>query len=211
MATPLKIGLDFDNTLVTYDEVFLAAAREQNLLEDSFRGNKRMVRDAIRLLSDGELSWQKLQGHVYGKGLTGATMFKGVDAFLRRCRRERIPLTIVSHKTEYGHFDPDRTNLRNAAREWMRANGFFRADIYGISEDDVYFEGTRAEKIARIARIGCTHFVDDLIEVLDDPDFPQAVQKILLADDEHASDATADYVLCRDWRDVEKAIFGADN
>ena len=35
------------------------------------------MRDAIRLLPDGELAWQRLQGQVYGKGIGGATMVAG--------------------------------------------------------------------------------------------------------------------------------------
>ena len=51
------------------------------------------------------------------KGIGGATLIPGVDAFLRRCRTEGCAVSIVSHKTEYGHYDPDRVNLRDAARE----------------------------------------------------------------------------------------------
>ena len=127
MSARLRIGIDFDNTIITYDDVFLATARAWGLLRADFTGSKQAIRDAIRLLPDGELSWQKLQGHVYGKGLDQAAMFEGVDAFLRRCRLSNAQVVIVSHKTEFGHHDPERVNLRDAARDWMTKHGFFRA------------------------------------------------------------------------------------
>src|SRR5690349_24170596 len=132
MSAGRRIGIDFDNTVITYDDVFLAAAREWGLVGANFIGRKQAIRDAIRLQSDGELSWQKLQGHVYGRGLAQAAMFKGVDSFLIRCRAENVPVAIVSHKTEFGHHDPERLNLRHAAREWMTKQGFFTDACYGI-------------------------------------------------------------------------------
>ena len=39
---------------------------------------------------DGELAWQKLQGQVYGAGIRDAALIDGVDAFLRRCRADRL-------------------------------------------------------------------------------------------------------------------------
>ena len=87
----MRIGLDFDNTLIDYDRVFLAAARERGLVAPDFTGSKREVRDAIRLLPDGELAWQRLQGHVYGAGIGGAVLFDGADQFLQRCRARPNP------------------------------------------------------------------------------------------------------------------------
>ena len=79
MASRLRIGIDFDNTIITYDDVFRAAAEAGGLIAPGFSGNKQAVRDAIRLLPDGELAWQRLQGQVYGKGIGGAAMVAGVD------------------------------------------------------------------------------------------------------------------------------------
>jgi hypothetical protein len=85
------IGLDFDNTIVIYDEVFLVEAKKRGLV-GSANGpaSKKTVRDAIRLLPNGELAWQELQGFVYGQGIAQASMCDGVDVFLRRCRVEGL-------------------------------------------------------------------------------------------------------------------------
>jgi hypothetical protein len=202
---PKRIGIDFDNTIVTYDEVFCAMAKRFGLIGPAFVGTKQAIRDAIRLLPDGELAWQRLQGQVYSKGIADAKMIDGFAAFLRRCRAEGCATMIVSHKTEFGHYDPDRINLREAARDWMTARGLLGGEG-GIPAANVFFESTRSEKLSRIAGLLCTHFVDDLEEVLSDPDFPPGVQRILLSDGEPPHEA-APYVVCASWRDIEEQIF----
>jgi hypothetical protein len=146
----MRVGIDFDNTLIDYDRVFIAAAREKGLVAVDFTGTKRAVRDAIRALPEGELTWQRLQGEVYGTRIGGAVPFAGAGDFLRRCAREGIATFIVSHKTQYGHFDPTRTDLREAARGWMIAQGFMDPEHGGIPPDCVYFEDDRAAKLRRI-------------------------------------------------------------
>lgn len=196
-----RIGIDFDNTIISYDAVFRSAAIERGLVAGDFAGAKRAVRDAIRLLPDGEVSWQRLQGYVYGQGIGGATMFDGLEDFLRRCRRQGHGVMIVSHKTEYGHFDPARVNLREAALGWMHGRGFFAEG--GIARADVYFESSRAEKLARIGALKLTHFIDDLREVLDDPDFPPGVERILFAPD---ADVPLPYPAFPHWRGIADAL-----
>jgi hypothetical protein len=205
MASGLRIGIDFDNTVVAYDQVFCATAKLGGLISADFAGGKQAVRDCIRSLPDGELTWQRLQGQVYGKGISAATLIPGVDAFLRRCRAEGCAVSIVSHKTEYGHYDPERINLREAARKWMTANGLLDGE-FGIPSSNVFFEGTRAEKLARIATLSCTHFIDDLEEVLLDPALPPKVQRILFSKHEGVKSAVP-YIICTTWRDIEDRIF----
>ena len=67
----MRIGLDFDNTIIRYDEVFLAEAKRRGLVAPEFRGTKQAVRDTIRLLPSGEVAWQQLQGHVLFYHLCG--------------------------------------------------------------------------------------------------------------------------------------------
>jgi hypothetical protein len=202
-----RIGIDFDNTIVGYDKVFLAVARERHLVSERFVGDKRAIRDAVRLLPDGELKWQRLQGYVYGTGISDAVMFDGFDQFLRRCRSEGHTVVIVSHKTEYGHFDDNQVKLREAAHSWMTAQGFFREDGYGIFSNQVFFESTRAEKLQRIADLACTHFIDDLEEVLNDRSFPSTVTRILFAEMAVGS-GNLPYIVCPTWRQIEKVVFG---
>jgi hypothetical protein len=207
MTSEMRIGIDVDNTIIRYDDVFLESAKDWAVVDPSFSGGKQAVRDAIRRLSDGELLWQKLQGHVYGKGISAATLFPGVDAFLRRCCSEGCTVLIVSHKTELGHYDRDGVNLREAALAWMAEQSFFDEDRYNIRAENVFWENTREDKLARIDALACTHFIDDLEEVLTDPAFAEGVNRFLLSESEPTQFSPL-YVVCPTWRHIEEHVFG---
>jgi hypothetical protein len=179
----MLIGLDFDNTIAGYDRLFVRVARSDGLVGSEAEGwTKTQVRDRLRACGpEGERRWQRLQGRVYGAHMAEAELIPGVGAFLERCRDARVPVVIVSHKTEYGHFDPERINLRDAARAWLTTHGFFDPKGFGLSTGQVFFESTRAEKVARIVALGCSHFVDDLEEVFLEPGFPAATRRYLFA------------------------------
>lgn len=200
----MHIGLDFDNTIIRYDDVFVAAAKERGLIPEEFHGSKQQVRDAIRLLDDGEISWQKLQGYVYGAGIGGASMFEGLDAFLRRAKAHGDVVSIVSHKTEFGHYDPLRVNLREAALGWMEEQGFFESEGFGLSYENVHFGATREEKLAGIRASGVEVFIDDLEEVLDEPGFPSGVSKVLFS--QHPVSGKP-YPVYETWAEIAEAMF----
>ena len=199
-----RIGIDFDNTLIDYDEVFRILAREHRLVDGRFCGGKEAVRRAVRTLPDGEMQWQCLQGQAYGRGIVHAVKFEGAAAFLCGARAAGHEILIVSHKTEYGHFDPERVNLRAAALAWMERRGFFDDAGLGLSVANVRFAQTRAEKIEAIGRLDVTHFIDDLPEVLDDPAFPPDVVKILFTNGAPSRDARPNAFA--HWRDIAEAV-----
>lgn len=203
----MRIGIDFDNTIAGYDGTFRKAALDMGLIPQTFAGGKHEIRDAIRQLDDGELKWQRLQGQVYGKYMAEADMIEGVDRFLAACRDRSKTVFVVSHKTAFGHHDPERTNLREAARAWMVAHGFFDASGFAIEPANVHFEATRADKIARIADLRCTCFIDDLEEVLLDDSFPKGVRRILLGG--AAAGAAAPVERFPSWDSIGEALFGA--
>src|SRR6185312_452657 len=200
----LRIGIDFDNTIAGYDAVFAKAAVDMGFLEPGVAGTKATVRASLLERPGGEEAWMRLQGRVYGKLMSQAELLEGVGAFLLRCRDHEV--AIVSHKTRHGHFDPERVDLHEASRRWLAEQGFFAPDRFALSADRVYFEPSRDAKIARIRALGCTHFIDDLPEVLGDPAFPAGVVKLLLAPAETAA-ATGPYIACRSWREIADAVF----
>jgi len=199
------IGIDFDNTIVSYDELMCRAAIDRGLIRDGGERTKRAVRDRIRQLPDGEIEWQKLQARVYGPLMSGARPTDGLEEFIRWCRDAGMAVCIVSHKTEYAAYDETRTNLRTAALEWMAVRRFFEPGGLDLTCDSVYFESTRADKIARIRRIGCSHFVDDLEEVFLEPSFPADVQRILYAP--HATIVSSDgAVVMPSWQALREYL-----
>jgi hypothetical protein len=202
-----RIGIDFDNTIVCYDEVFVRTAKGEGLIPHDFRGGKAGVRDFIRRLTGGEEKWQRLQGKVYGSQMDDASLFEGVARFLSRCRqRADTSVFIVSHKTEFGHFDASGISLREVACAWMAKHAFFDKGGFNLADDALYFESTRDDKIERIARLGCTHFIDDLEEVLGHPRFPVGVRRILFLNGRSDRPAVS-YDVCADWREIEEAVF----
>ena len=202
-----RIGIDFDNTIICYDDIFLSAAKERGLVPSNFSGSKKEVRDTIRLNPGGELAWQKLQGYVYSRGIDRASPFEGLESFLARCCEAEHEILIVSHKTEFGNFDSSGTNLRTAAVSWLEKRGFF-SKSFGLQRENVFFESTRAEKIRRISATGFGCFIDDLEEVFAEPSFPGQVKRILFSAQRLISGIELDAV-CPTWSDVETAVFDA--
>ena len=180
----MRIGLDFDNTIVRYDELFHRCAIERNLVPVDTPVSKAAVREYLWGLPDGNTPWTELQGIVYGERMSEAKPCPGVMDFFAFCRDRGIRVLIVSHKIEFPALGP-RVNMRKAALLWIEKHCFYGTGQGGLGRGDVYFESSRTEKLERIAKLGCTHFIDDLPEVLADPVFPKGVEKILYAGDRH--------------------------
>jgi hypothetical protein len=202
----LLVGIDFDNTIAGYDHVFPVVAESEGVLPPGAATSKAEVRSLLRAEAGGETKWMALQGRVYGAHMHRARLIDGVADFLARCRAAGVKVCIVSHKTETGHFDPDRVNLRDAAMAWMVEQGFFTADGFGLERGDVYFSSTREAKVATIARLGCTHFVDDLEEVFLEPNFPKDVAAYLLAIN-RSPVPQGPFRAMPDWKSIADAIF----
>ncbi len=179
MENPLKIGVDFDNTIVKYDELIYDIAIRKGFIDSGQEKNKKLIRDAVRKTQDGELKWMAVQAEAYGPGISSARPFNGVEEFFRLCAEKRYRTYIVSHKTEYAASEPGGINLREAAMSWMQERGFYGDEDIGVDKERVHFESSRLEKISRIKSLGLTHFIDDLEETFLEATFPGDVQKIL--------------------------------
>lgn len=179
--TELVVGLDFDNTLAIYDELFHRAAVERGLVGNEVARTKKDVRDAVRALPEGETSWQKLQAAVYGARMSEAALADGVPEFFGLCGQRGAQVYIVSHKTQFAGYDDTGTDLRRSAMAWMSQQGFFDRAGMDLNPENVFFEGTRLDKLHRIKQLGCTHFIDDLEEVFSEEHFPPDVAKVLYA------------------------------
>lgn len=200
------VGIDFDNTIADYDEVFVRRAAETGLIEAGAARGKRGVRDHIRSMPGGETSWQGLQAYAYTKGMAQARLIDGVRDFFLACRRAAITVYIVSHKTAYPPAAFEQIDLRISALAWMEARGFFNPNDMGLDRDRVFFEPTRAEKVARITALRCTHFIDDLEEVLLDEGFPAGIRKILYSPE--VRPAAKDIHAVRSWKEIRDQLLG---
>lgn len=205
----MRIGIDFDNTLARYDQVFTRLAQEWGLIGPGEGETKQGIRQLARQKENGELLWQRIQGEVYGLRMQEAEQFAGEDQFLRRCAATPgIQVFIVSHKTEFGHFDETRTNLREAAYRWMCNKGFFDPAKYAIPEKNLFFESTQQEKVARIASLQCDVFIDDLLELFSNPSFPRTTKKILFSSAAPCEPIGQVDCVCAGWPEIEAIVFG---
>jgi hypothetical protein len=202
----IVLGIDLDNTLACYDDLFRRAAGEERLIEPAGFAGKEQIRNAIRLLPEGESKWTRLQAIVYGPRMAGATAFEGSREFVRRCVQRRIRTLVVSHKTQFANLDGRPVDLRESALAWMKAQKFLESDGCGLSPADVFFESTRTAKVARIRALGCTHFIDDLVEVFAEPTFPAHIRKLLFAP--HGPTSTrSDIEVFKNWREIDQFFF----
>jgi hypothetical protein len=198
--TPL-IGLDLDNTLISYDKLFFACALEDGLIPASLVGDKTAVRDHLRE-SGREDVWTRLQGEVYGARIMEAPMFADAFEALSALQQDGFAMCLVSHKTRAPYLGADH-DLRLAARNWLEEHGFFDEQGLGWTSEQVFFESTKAEKVARITSLGCTHFVDDLPEVLES--LPDMTTKILFSPT-GGSDARSDWLVLREWAQLPELL-----
>jgi hypothetical protein len=197
-ASPLRIGIDFDNTIVSYDALFHRAAVDRGLVQADLPPNKLAVRDHLRRIGR-EDDWTELQGYVYGPRIAEAAPFPGAIEFFRWARDAGIDVRIVSHRTKHPFIGPQH-DLHAAARGWVT---LFLESQGLIRHDQAFFELTKAEKVARIASTGCTHFIDDLPEILLADGFPASTQRILFDPEGHHAAHPTLQALGR-WDDIRR-------
>lgn len=201
----MRIGVDFDNTIVTYDSLFHRLAVERGLIPSTVGASKQQVRDHLRAAAR-EDDWTELQGYVYGARLCDAPPFPGVLDFFRRCRHQRLDVCIISHKTRHPFRGP-ALDLHDAARNWLARHGFFDDADIALSPDHVYLETTLADKLARIGALNCTHFVDDLPELLREPLFPAGTRRVLF-DPNARHGSTALFTRVGSWAEASDLLLG---
>ena len=171
-----RIGIDLDNTIISYDKAFQNGAIINGLVEKDCHLNKKALRNLIRNKPEGEFEWQKLQGFVYGEGISEATLFQGLYRFLWRCNERKIHVEVVSHKTEFGHFDKNKISLRDSATNFLKNHGLL--DNKNPLIKKVTYKATRQEKIDYIKENNFELFIDDLEEIIFSADFKE--QKSIL-------------------------------
>lgn len=197
------IGVDFDNTIVCYDDVIYQAALRKGLIPASIPATKEVVRDYLRNCGKEDV-WTELQGYVYGIGIKKAPPFPGVKEFFSHCREQGICLSIISHKTLHPFRGPEY-DLHKAAHEWLDLQGFFDSIQIGLSPEHVHFELTKQEKLERIVKTNCTHFIDDLLEFLSEPEFPSGVRRILFSPGQDHK-AASHFLKASSWSKISSAL-----
>ena len=183
--------------------MFHQLARELGLIPADLPATKSDVRDHLRSIGK-EDAWTRLQAEGYGPRMKEATAFPGVMDFFKEARTRGITLFIVSHKTKHPYAGP-AYDLHEAAMNWLELAGFFDVRAIGLPRDHVFLELSKQAKLARIAELNCTHFIDDLPEFLAEPAFPKSVNRLLFDPGDRYHDETQ-FSRLREWSRAWDAI-----
>ena len=85
----MMLGLDFDNTIIRYDELFHKVALEKKRVPGSLPADKNAIRNYLyrQHLED---EWTRVQGEVYGARINEARPFDGMLETLRSFKEANI-------------------------------------------------------------------------------------------------------------------------
>lgn len=164
----LRIGIDFDNTLICYDNLFYDLALEKGWISIVHSRNKNEIKQTVTKKFDDD-HWQDLQALAYGTlRILEADFFPGVIDFFKEMKNFDVEIFIVSHKSEFSHKDPSK-NLHKSALSWMEEKSITSY----VAKQNINFCPTIEEKVLKISELKCDLFIDDLSKVFELDSFPQ--------------------------------------
>jgi hypothetical protein len=198
------IGIDFDNTLIDYHNLFYEAGLSLGVLPDKAGCGKSEIREYL-IGAGREEDWTRIQGLVYGEYIRHAKEMVGFSSFSALCHEKGWRIFIISHKTRDSIIG-EKYNLHLSASNWLEQNRIYGKGIHGAVEG-VFFEETRIEKICRINCLGCDILIDDLAEVLLHPDLSKDIFKILY-DPGKKNRPDSNYLTAGSWDQVRGIIEG---
>jgi hypothetical protein len=199
----MRIGIDFDNTIVSYDALFHQVALEKQLISSSLPKSKLAVRDYLRESNKEDL-WTLMQGEVYGSRMDDAIAYPGFFKFAKQAQECGHQIFIISHKTRHPFAGP-KYDLHQAAKDWV--NKFMTLNDISLNENtDAFFEITKEDKISRIFQLNCDIFIDDLPEILTMQGFPDNTQKILFDFEGTHSINHSQFTSANSWQHIQDLI-----
>jgi len=200
----MRIGLDFDNTIVSYDALFHKVALEQGHIPATTPLNKNAVRDHMRAQGN-EDAWTAMQGYVYGARMQEAAAYARAVDVMQALKQAGHQLFIISHKTRTPYAGP-AYDLHESARGWIATHLMDNNAAPIFAANDVYFHETKEQKIARISELKCDVFLDDLPEILLHKNFPTDVKRFLFST---AGTAQSEWTVVDSWSAFEQVVSGA--
>lgn len=171
------IGIDFDNTIADYTGVFYDVATDLGWLPTNVGTSKNEVKSYF-IDNDIEDKWTELQGIVYGKEITRAKPYANCVEVLKQLHAQGHQLYIISHKTKYPIIG-EKVNFHIAATNWLKANAIIGQENSPVSNENVFFNETKEQKLDRAGHLKCDVFLDDLPSILQHEKFPQNCQGVL--------------------------------
>jgi hypothetical protein len=200
----MRIGFDFDNTIIRYDALFHKVACEQGVIDQTIAINKIAVRNYLRA-NDQEDVWTEMQGYVYGARIAEAELFPDVIHVMQQLRDAGHTLMIISHKTQYPYLG-EPYDLHMAARGWIETKLQGEGQPL-IATENAFFELTQEKKLARIAAMECDVYIDDLPEILLSAHFPSTTRRFLFDPEKnHRQETLPDLQVVSSWAAFENHL-----
>ncbi len=172
-----RFGFDLDNTLIDYSNSVREYCSKNELGDISSVGE---LRSTLRTSDPSGRLWTIAQGWLYTDGLAHAKPTNGAVELCEYLMRSDFELFIVSHKTTHSPDFCGRKPLHDKATNWI-THGDLATFFLGAQK--IYYEPTRVKKVERIKKMNFDYFVDDLIEVFEEPGYPKNVESFLLSEE----------------------------
>jgi len=174
-----RFGFDLDNTIIDY-----GISVEKYCLNAKIPKQEKItsLRSYLRKIDPSDLKWQEAQSWIYIDGLQYAKLNEGIVDLCVYLLSKNISIFIVSHKTNKTQERFGGRDLFSPVVNWIQYSNI--KNFFNINEN-IYFMPTRDAKIQKIEQLDLNWFVDDLLEVLLDKNFPPHTTKYLLTDEEN--------------------------
>ena len=190
----MRIGLDLDNTIAIYDNVFAKLGKTITKLPKDCKLTKKSIADFLRK-NGREEEWTKIQGLVYGPKMEDAVPAPFFLDAVKRFHKSGFKCFVVSHRTKIPA-SGDNFNLHNFANQWI--DNHCRQFL-----TDVFFEETINKKIRRIQALELNIFIDDLEKIL--KKLKQSnIKKVLYTDDTSSKNQ---FIVMNDWKQIMDYVF----
>lgn len=181
----LYVGIDLDNTILSYDKLLRKLALELGFVDGSCPRRPRDIRLSLRAFADneieGERRWQRLQTMVYGTRIDDAEIDPHFNAAMAAIRNLGGTILLIAQKKDNPELPPDDT-YREKVMETLRKRKFFDSEGFDVKEEHVYFCRTWGEKVAKIKELRLDTFIDDKPRIFDHPLFPKKTFGIRLGE-----------------------------
>ena len=79
----MRIGLDFDNTIVNYNYLVHDIAVKRNLINKNFKKDKKFIKEHLISLNK-EREWREIQSLIYGNEILKGDFTSWADKFINQ-------------------------------------------------------------------------------------------------------------------------------
>ncbi|MBL4865619.1 MAG: hypothetical protein JKY67_04505 [Pseudomonadales bacterium] len=218
----MRVGIDFENTMVDYDGLFyqLALERKDVDFDPSISlTNPAPTKETLRdqLINNGLTHrWLELQKIVYGSRVLEAMPYTGLIRFLALCKEHSVECVLVCHHSPRVF---KNANFNEMLLAWLSKYGVSKY-LHGQSlTEKLYISSTQEDMAQLVSKLGCTHFVSNGMSLFGLEEFPAGVSRFLFdpkmrkghSDLLHLSNTTLDkypVTAVQSWGDLIQQLDG---